>query len=85
MPPKANKAKAAAHKLDAVDLDGLKPTPEELAAARKVITDASNPAAAKKNNMSQLAHWAKVNNIEEVLTSRGSTREKYLELYLATA
>ena len=85
MPPKANKAKAAAHKLDAVDLDGLKPTPEELVAARKVLTEASNPTVAKKNNMSQMAYWAKANNIEHVAMSRGPTREYYLDRYLASA
>ena len=83
MPPKA-KARAAAHKLDAVDLNDFRVTPEELAAARKLIEEASDPTAARKNNMAQLAHWAKANNIEKVLISRGSTREKYLELYLAT-
>ena len=36
MPPKASE-KAASHKLDAVDLNGLNPTPEELAAAHRSI------------------------------------------------
>ena len=85
MAPKAkNKAKPQ-HKLEAIDLSQLRATPEELAAARKLIEESSDPTAARKNNMAQLAHWAKANNIEEVLISRGSTREKYLDLYLATA
>ena len=86
MPPKAKpKAKAAAHKLDAVDLNDLRVTPEELAAARKLIEEASDPTAAKKNNMAQMAHWAKANNIEHVAMSRGPTREYYLDRYLASA
>ena len=79
------KAKAAAHKVDTIDLNNLQVTPEELAAARKVLTEASNPTVAKKNSMSQMAHWAKANGIEYVCSSRGETRANYLDKYFASA
>ena len=86
MAPKAKpKAGAAQHKLEAIDLSQLRATPEELAAARKMLEQAPDPIAAKKNNMAQMAHWAKANNIEDVAMSRGSTRQYYSEKYLTSA
>ena len=79
------KAKAATHKADTIDLDNLRVTPEELAAARKMIEQSSDPIVAKKNNMAQMAHWAKANGIEYVCSSRGETRANYLEKYFASA
>ena len=86
MAPKAKpKAGAAQHKLEAIDLSQLRATPEELAAARKMLEQAPDPIAAKKNNMAQMAHWAKANGIEDVCSSRGETRANYLDKYFASA
>ena len=79
------KAKAAAHKADTIDLDNLMVTPEERAAARKLLEQSSDPIVAKKNNMAQMAHWAKANGIEYVCSSRGETRANYLDKYFASA
>ena len=79
------KAKAATHKSDTVDLDNIMVTPEERAAARRLLEQSSDPIVAKNNNMAQMAHRAKANGIEYACSSRGDTRANYSDKYSASA
>ena len=73
----------APHKLKGTDPNLIQPTPEEIAEARSILKNNSDPVKKEKSAMACFSAWAKANNIpEDVSKSRGEKRREYMEKWL---
>lgn len=72
MPPKQASARLA----------GVKPTAEEIAAAKKILTSGPDAKKTAKSKMASMAHWLKDNPDQDVASARGEARKEYLMAFL---
>ena len=64
-------------------VSGQKPTREQLEAAQMILAAAKDPQKKVKSSMASFVQYAKANNDELALSSRGEDRRRYMLTYMA--